>query len=181
LLPLGTSAITLGLGYFVAFDTPPLALRTSPLLMPLAHVVIALPFFVRTLLPALRALDPQLREAAATDGASPFTLMRAIELPLIAPALTAALAFAFSISLGEFGASLLIGRPEFPTIPVAIFRFLGQPGAANYGQAMAMSVILMLLTLGAGVLIDRLNLRYENHTPRESFPRGVCCVVPKHI
>ena len=43
--------------------------------------------------------------------------------------LIAALAFAFATSLGEFGASLLISRPEFPTVPVVIARLLSQPGA----------------------------------------------------
>lgn len=155
LLPIGTSAVTLGLGFFVAFDTPLLDLRTSPLLMPIAHTMIALPFFVRALLPALRALDPQLREAAATEGATRWQITRSIDLPLLAPTLAAAALFAFSISMGEFGAALLLSRPEYPTVPVAIFRFLGQPGALNYGQAMAMSTILMLVTATASVLSDR--------------------------
>ncbi len=156
LLPVGTSAITLGLGYFVGFDRPPLDLRASPILLPLAHTMIALPFFVRAILPALRALDPQLREAAASEGASGWRIIRSIELPLIAPVLAAGAVFAFSISLGEFGAALLISRPEWPTLPVAIFRFLGQPGALNYGQAMAMSVLLMLVTGAGAWLVERL-------------------------
>ncbi len=156
LLPIGTSAITLGLGYFVGFDRPPLDLRASPLLLPLAHTMIALPFFVRAVLPALRALDPQLREAAASEGASGWRVVRSIELPLMAPVLAAGAVFAFSISLGEFGAALLISRPEWPTLPVAIFRFLSQPGALNYGQAMAMSVLLMLVTAAGAWLVERL-------------------------
>lgn len=156
LLPIGTSAITLGLGYFVGFDQPPLDLRGSPLLLPLAHTMIALPFFVRAVLPALRALDPQLREAAASEGASGWRIVRSIELPLMAPVLAAGAVFAFSISVGEFGAALLISRPEWPTLPVAIFRFLGQPGALNYGQAMAMSVLLMLVTAAGAWLVERL-------------------------
>jgi thiamine transport system permease protein len=153
LLPIGTSALTLGLGFFTALGP----LRTSPWLLPLAHTVIALPFFVRAIAPALRALDPQLREAASTEGASRWRIARAIELPLIGPSLGAAAMYAFSLSLGEFGASLLISRPEFPTLTVAIFRFLGQPGALNYGQAMALSTLLMLIMLLAARAIDRLD------------------------
>jgi thiamine transport system permease protein len=151
LLPIGTSALTLGLGFFIALGP----LRTSPWLLPLAHTVIALPFFVRAIAPALRALDPQLREAAATEGASRWRIARAIELPLIAPSLGAASLYAFGLSLGEFGASLLISRPEYPTLTVAIFRFLGQPGALNYGQAMAMSALLMLMMLIVARALDR--------------------------
>ena len=68
-------------------------------------------------------------------------------LPILRRAALTAAIFAFTISLGEFGATLLISRPEYPTIPVAIERFLSQPGGLNYGQAMAMATLLMLLTL----------------------------------
>jgi thiamine transport system permease protein len=63
--------------------------------------------------------------------------------------------FAFSISMGEFGATALVARPEFPTMPVVIYRFLGQPGALNYGQALAMSTLLMLVCAAGIVLIER--------------------------
>lgn len=66
--------------------------------------------------------------------------------------------FAFTISLGEFGATVFLARPETPTMPVAIYRFLGQPGALNYGQAMAMSVLLMLVCAIAFIAIDRFRL-----------------------
>jgi thiamine transport system permease protein len=59
LLPLGTSAVTLGLGFIVALDTPPLDLRASPILLPLAHTLVALPFVVRSLVPALRSIRPR--------------------------------------------------------------------------------------------------------------------------
>ncbi|MCS7087991.1 MAG: iron ABC transporter permease [Thermoflexales bacterium] len=157
LLPIGTSAVTLGLGYIVAFGAPPLALRTSILITPLAHALIALPFVVRAILPAVRAFDVRLREAALSLGATPLTAFRTVELPLLAAPISSAAVFAFAISLGEFGASLLLTRPEYPTMTVAIFRFLGQPGALNYGQAMAMSTLLMLTTAASALLIERLS------------------------
>ena len=52
-----------------------------------------------------------------------------------------------TISLGEFGASSFLSSPERPTIPIAIYRYLGQPGAKNFGQAMALSTILLLLCM----------------------------------
>jgi len=64
-------------------------------------------------------------------------------------------AFAFAISLGEFGASVFIARPDSPTLPIAIFRLLGQPGASNYGQALAMSAILMSICGAAFLIIER--------------------------
>lgn len=155
LLPLGTSAVTLGLGYIVSMGS----LRASLLLIPIAHTLIAAPFVVRTLLPALRSLDPHLREAAANLGADPLRVWWEIDLPLLRPALVVGAVFAFTISLGEFGATLLISRPDFPTMPVVIYQALGQPGALNYGKATAMSTILMAVA-GAGlILIER--LRWE--------------------
>ncbi len=58
MLPLGTSAVTLGLGFIVALDQPPLDLRASPLLIPLAHTLVAFPFVVRSLTPALGSIKP---------------------------------------------------------------------------------------------------------------------------
>jgi thiamine transport system permease protein len=66
--------------------------------------------------------------------------------------------FAFTVSMGEFGASLFVARPETPTMPIIIFRLLGQPGAQNYGQALAMSVLLMLVSAIGFVLIERFRI-----------------------
>ena len=158
MLPLGTSAVTLGLGFIVALDKPPLDLRASPLLVPLAHTLVAFPFVVRSLTPALRSISPRLREAAAVMGANPRTVFRHVDLPLVARALLVAAAFAFTISLGEFGATALIARPEYPTIPLAIYRLITRPGMQNYGQALALSTILMLVA-GLGMLaIERFRI-----------------------
>jgi len=155
LLPLGTSAVTLGFGYLLTMGQPPLNLRASPVLVPIAHTLVAFPFVVRTLLPVMRGINPDWREAAAVLGASPWTAWREVDLPIVGRALLVAALFAFTTSMGEFGATLLIARPEFPTMPLVIYRLLGQPGALNYGQAMAMSTMLMLVCAVAFVLIER--------------------------
>jgi thiamine transport system permease protein len=158
MLPLGTSAVTLGLGFIVALGTAPLDLRASPLLIPLAHTLVAFPFVVRSLTPALRSIQPRLRHAAAVLGASPRRILRYIDLPLVVRALLVAATFAFSISLGEFGATAVISRPEYPTVPMMIYRFLSQPGAMNYGQALALSTILMLVSGGGMLAIERFRI-----------------------
>jgi thiamine transport system permease protein len=158
MLPLGTSAVTLGLGFIVALDHPPLDLRASILLIPLAHTLVAFPFVMRSLAPSLSSISPHLRQAAAVLGAKPSLVFRQIDLPLIGRALLVAAIFAFTISLGEFGATALIARPEYPTIPLAIYRLITRPGATNYGQALALSTILMLVA-GAGMLaIERFRI-----------------------
>ena len=158
MLPLGTSAVTLGLGYIVALDEPPLDLRASPLLVVLAHTLVALPFVVRSVLPALQSINPRLRESAALLGASPWCVWREVDLPIVARAVLVGAVFAFTISMGEFGATSLIARPERPTLPIAIYRYLGRPGALNYGQAMAMATILMLVCAVGFLAIERLRV-----------------------
>ncbi|MCJ7676804.1 MAG: iron ABC transporter permease [Anaerolineales bacterium] len=158
LLPLGTSAVTLGLGFIVALNRPPLDLRASPLLVPLAHTLVALPFVVRSLTPALRSIRPRLRQAASVLGASPARVVARVDLPLVGRALLVAAAFAFTISLGEFGATALIARPEYPTVPLMIYRFLSLPGALNYGQGLALSTILMLVCAAGMLGIERLRI-----------------------
>ncbi len=158
MLPLGTSAVTLGLGFIVALNRPPFDLRASPILIPLAHTLVAFPFVVRSLTPSLRSIKPRLRQAAGVLGASPFYIFRTVDLPLVGRALIVAATFAFTISLGEFGATALISRPEYPTIPLMIYRFISQPGALNYGQAMALSTILMIVAAGGIIIIERLRI-----------------------
>ncbi len=155
MLPLATSAVTLGFGYIIALNKPPLNLRTSLLLVVIAHTLVALPFVIRSLLPALRTIQPALREAAAILGASPARVWREVDLPIASRALVVGAVFAFTISMGEFGATLFIARPDAPTMPIAIFRFLSQPGTLNYGQALAMSTLLMLVCAIGFLLIER--------------------------
>jgi thiamine transport system permease protein len=158
MLPLGTSAVTLGLGFIVALDKPPLDLRASPILVPLAHTLVAFPFVVRSLVPSLSSIKPRLRQAAAVLGASPGEVLRSIDLPLIGRAILVAAVFAFTISLGEFGATALIARPEFPTIPVMIYRFISEPGALNLGKSLALSTILCLFTGISMLVIERFRI-----------------------
>ena len=153
MLPLGVSAVTLGFGYIVALGP----LRTSPLLIPLAHTLIAFPFVVRTLLPVLRSIHPNLREAAAVLGAAPGQVWREVDLPIVGRALLVGAVFSFTISMGEFGATSFIARPgsATTTLPIAINRFLGQPGPLNFGQAVALSAILMAVCAAGFIAIER--------------------------
>lgn len=158
MLPLGASAVTLGLGFIITFNRPPLDVRAFPWLIPIAHSLVALPFVVRTLQPALASIPVSLRQAAAVLGASPWQVWREVDLPIVARAALVSAIFSFTISLGEFGATSFLARPEFPTLPVAIFRFLSQPGALNYGQALAMATVLMLVCALSILILERIQL-----------------------
>ena len=154
ILPLGASAVTLALGFIIAFGR----LLISPWLVPLAHTLVALPFVIRTLQPAIASIPDRLRQAATTLGASPFRVWQNVDWPILSRATLSAATFAFTISLGEFGATLLLARPDYPTIPIAIYNFLSQPGDLNYGQAMAMATLLMALTTAGILLIEKQRL-----------------------
>jgi len=158
MLPLGTSAVTLGLGFILVFNSPPLDVRSFPLLVPIAHSLVAMPFVVRILQPVIASIPRELKYSAMVLGASPWRTFWQVEFPILFRAIISAALFAFTISLGEFGATTFLARPERPTIPIAIYRYLSQPGGLNYGQAMAMSTILMIICAVSIILIERLKL-----------------------
>jgi thiamine transport system permease protein len=158
-LPLGVSAVTVGFGILVTLDRPfglPLDLRGWPLLVPVAQAVVAVPLVVRTVLPVLRAVDTRLHEAAAVLGASPARVLLHVDWPVVARSLGLAVGLAFAVSLGEFGATTFLARPDAPTLPVLVYRLASRPGAENLSTALAASVVLAALTATAMAVAERL-------------------------
>jgi len=156
MLPLGVSAVTVGLGMLITLNRPPLDMRTTGILIPISQAIVALPLVLRVLLPVLRGIDPKLREAAASLGASPARVLLDVDLRLAARPIAAATVFALAVSLGEFGATSFLARPTDPTLPVLIYRLITRPGAENLGMALAGSVILAMLVLALTGLVERL-------------------------
>ncbi|CAM3661316.1 ABC transporter permease [Nocardioides zeicaulis] len=158
MLPLGVSAVTLGFGFLITLDRPPLDLRDSPLLVPVAQALVALPLVVRTLTPVLAGVDDRQRQAAASLGAAPWRTVLTVDLPVVWKPALAASGFAFATSLGEFGATSFLAREESPTLPVVIFRLIGHPGEMNYGMALAASVVLAATTALVVLVVERLRV-----------------------
>ena len=156
MLPLGTSAVTLGLGFLLAFSASRAMVAYFPVLIPVAHSLIALPIVVRIIQPALQAIPSNQHDAAIMLGVPYDKLWWKLDLPMIRKPLITAAIYAFAVSLGEFGATTFLSRPEIPTLPVAIFRYIGLPGQENYGKAMAMAVILLLACTAGFVVIENL-------------------------
>lgn len=167
MFPLGTSAVTLGLGLFAFFSRGINANRWTAWIIPMAHALISLPFVLRVIQPVLRSIPPNFRWAAATLGASPLNIIRRIDLPILWRTLMTAALYAFTISLGEFGATSFLSRPDLPTMPIAIFRYLGLPGSLNYGQAMAMAVIILLVCVVSMLALDKLQYQSSGITRDE--------------
>lgn len=159
MLPLGVSAVTVGFGFLITLDRPlglGIDLRSSGWLVPIAQAVVAVPLVIRTVLPVLRAIDPRQREVAATLGASPWRVALSIDWVLAVRSLGLATGLAFAVSLGEFGATSFLSRPETATLPIVIFRLISKPGAENYGMALAASVVLAVVSAAIMMLAERL-------------------------
>ncbi len=154
MLPLGTSAVTIGFGLLITFDHSPVDWRSAPWLIPLGHALVATPLVVRTVLPVLRSVDPQLRSAAATLGASPMRAWRETDLRFAAPALATGAAFAMAISLGEFGATSFLTRQGRATLPIAIDQLLARPGAALHAQGYVLATVLAALTFAVVGVVE---------------------------
>lgn len=162
LLPLGVSSVVLGFGFLVSFDASWFPLRSSWLIVPLAQALIALPMVIRLVHPALVSLGREPIEQAQLDGATSWQSWRFIESRMIRSALLTALGFAAIISIGEFGASSFLTNGSQATIPTLLFRLMSRPGDQNYGMAMAVSAILIVLSAVVVFLVSR--------APKEKLP-----------
>lgn len=154
MLPIGTSAVTIGFGMLITFDRPPFDWRASWWLVPVGHALIAVPFVVRTTLTVLRSVSGRLVEAAATLGASPLRAWWEVVVPNLWRPLVVASGLAVAISLGEFGATSFLSRSGADTLPLAIERLLGRTGTLLQAQGFALATILAAATILAVLAVD---------------------------
>lgn len=154
-LPVGVSAVAVGLGIVVTYDTDPFDVRGSWWLVPVVHASVALPFVVRASVPLLRSIPPRLGEAAATLGASPWQRWWRLDVPLLRPALATAAAFSAAMSLGEFGATSFLTRRDTTTLPIVVESLLSRPGSLSVMSGSAAALVLLVLTASLVVVVDR--------------------------
>jgi thiamine transport system permease protein len=154
MLPIATSAVTIGFGMLITFDHDPVDWRATWWIVPVGHALVAIPFVVRAVLPVLRGVEQARLEAAATLGASPLRAWRAIVLPHLRRPLVVAAGIAAAISLGEFGATSFLSRSGKETMPIAIEQLLGRTGTLLQGQGYALAVILAAATIAVVLLLD---------------------------
>ncbi|WP_324734806.1 iron ABC transporter permease [Thermococcus sp. SY098] len=153
MLPLGSSAITLGLGYIRTFHKPPLELLGTWYIIVFAHTIIAYPFVLRAVSAVLRKIKPNLKEAALSLGAKEWQAFLKVELPLSLGGIIIGAIFAFAISIAELGATYMLYQPEYTTITIAVYRFLS---ARQWGSASALSVILMIVSAVSFMIIEKI-------------------------
>ncbi|AEC02165.1 ABC transporter permease [Parasphaerochaeta coccoides] len=139
MLPMAVSSVIIGLGYFLIrsrFQSP----GAAYVLVVLAHVIIAIPFVMRSVLPDYRRIPPSLSHAAMTMGASPSRVFFSLEVPLLRNSMVTGGIFAFAISMGEINATLTLSDSTFSTIPLVMYRLIG---SYNYQGACALGTLLI--------------------------------------
>jgi sulfate transport system permease protein len=129
----------------------------------LALLFVTLPFVVRTVQPVLLELDREMEEAAASLGAGKLQVFRRIVLPNILPAILSGMALAFARAVGEFGAVVLIsGNIPFKTEVASVYIF-GQIESDGVTEAAAVSVVLLVISFAALLLIGAIRRRVTRH------------------
>lgn len=159
-LPLGTSSLVLGFGFLLAFGAGSwLDLRGSRVVIVVAHALVAFPFVARVVLPALDLHDARLDEAAALLGAPPRDVAWRVHLPLLAAPLAAAVGLGAAMSLGDFGASLVLMRPDNMGLSVWIARHDAPFDPLRKAQAVALAGLLLVLVAATYALAERASRR----------------------
>lgn len=151
LSPLVVPGVAAGLGFLVLAAR--LGLLANRAVLVVAHVVLVLPFVVRSVSVSVANLDPMLERAAASLGASPRRVFRRVTLPLLRPGLFAALLFAVIVSANEFVVSLFISTRVTEILPVAMFTYV-----VNYTDPTmaALSTLFIAATFVAVFAADRM-------------------------
>ena len=145
LSPLILPGIVLALGLLMAMSiaTPSLVGSMWPLIG--AHVLVTLPWVIRTVSANLEIADPYLEDAARGLGASPIETFFLVTLPAIRPGIITGAIFAFIVSFGNFALSLFFASGRFTTLPVAIFEYIDQ--FQDPTVAAASSLVILATTL----------------------------------
>ena len=125
----------------------------NPVLLWLAHLVIAAPYCLRLTMASLTGFDRNLERAARNLGATRWQAFRRVMLPLIAPGVTAGAAFAFIVSFDDLVVSLFLSSPTLTTLPVRIYNYIDQSSSP---MITAVGALLVLVAVAIVVLIDRL-------------------------
>ncbi len=140
MLPMAVSSVIIGLGYYL-IQSKIRGMDISFVLVVLAHVVIATPFVLRTVLPEYRKIPSSYSHSALLLGATPSKAFRNIEVPLLRSALVTGGMFAFAISMGEINATLTLASSKITTVPLVMYRLIN---SYNYQGACALGTVLIL-------------------------------------
>jgi putative spermidine/putrescine transport system permease protein len=148
--PLIIPSVVIGVALLQYFTL--VGLRGSFAILLIAHVVITVPYIVRSALASLSGVDPAVEEAARVLGANGFTTFRLVTLPLIKPGLVAGALFAFVTSMENVPVTIFLAGPRQTTLPILIFSSVEMgvdPSVA------AVSTLLIIATAAVLLIAER--------------------------
>ena len=153
LLSIAVPGTVVGVGYILAFNTPPIVLTGTATLLVVAFIVRSLPIGIRAGVSSLQQIDPAIEEAAADLGASSRQIFFLVTLPLIKNAFFSGLIYAFIRSMTSISAVIFLITAKYNLITIAV---LDQVESAKFGVASAFSTILILIVYLAIFITNRL-------------------------
>lgn len=148
LAPLVVPMLLLGIGLLMFYSK--LGINATFLRLVLAHVVLTVPYVIRTMSSVFANLNRSVEEAASTLGATPWQTFYLVTLPMVQPALAASAFFSFILSFDELVLALFLTSPDFNTLPMLIYsdiQFNMTPAIA------AISSIIILGTMCIGLVV----------------------------
>lgn len=150
LSPLIVPGIVIGIAVLVAMAG--LGLGSAPLRLLLGHVLIVLPYTLRTVLASMARMDPVLEEAGRVFGASRWQVLRYITLPQLRGSIAAGAVLSFILSFDDVSVSLFLGSAQHTTLPIAIMSYMQY----NFDPSIAaISAMLIVATLVLALLVER--------------------------
>jgi putative spermidine/putrescine transport system permease protein len=152
LAPLVVPHFTVGLGFLIL--AAQLGLARGYAVIVACHVVLVLPFVLRSVYVSLRNLDPRLELAAASLGAPPHRVLATVTLPLLLPGLVGGWLFAAILSFNEFTASLFVTAQRTQTLPVALYNYVREYADPSMAAVSVIYIVVIatLLTLANAFL-----------------------------
>jgi len=157
MLGMAVPGTVFGLGYILAFNTPPLVLTNTMWILVIVLVMTRLPVGVRSGMAALRQIDPSIEEAAADLGARSTKVFGSITLPLIRPAFYTGLVFSFVKSMTAISAVIFLVSANYNLLTVRVMQHVdkGQFGYASVLSTLLMAIVFVVVGL-MNVILNRL-------------------------
>ena len=151
MLSFAVPGTVIGVGYILAFNVPPIEMTGTGVILVVCFIFRNMPTGIRAGIAAMSQLDPSLDEASLTLGARSFTTLRRVLLPLLRPAIIAALVFSFVRAMTAISAVIFLVSADYD---MATSYILGRVEFGDYGLAIAYSSVLILVMLCAIALIQ---------------------------
>ena len=161
MLGMAVPGTVFGLGYILAYNTPPIVLTNTMWILVIVLVMTRLPVGVRSGMSALRQIDPSIEEAAADLGAHSTKVFGTVTLPLIRPAFYTGLVFSFIKSMTAISAVIFLVSANYNLLTVRVMQHVDK---GQFGYASVLSTLLMIVVF---IIVGIMNL-ILNHLGRSS-------------